>query len=65
MYIVETKGREDLDDLRKIDRLKQWCRDANALQPDCRYHALYVKQEEFEKYRPQTFRQLVQMLSGY
>ena len=30
VFIVETKGREDLDDIRKIRRLAQWCRDVNA-----------------------------------
>ena len=28
-FIVETKGREDLDDPLKIERLKQWCEDIN------------------------------------
>ncbi len=31
-YIAETKGREDLDDIRKIKRLVQWCNDVNKLQ---------------------------------
>ena len=29
IWIVETKGREDLDDPLKISRLKQWCDDVN------------------------------------
>lgn len=62
VYVVETKGREDLDDPLKIERLKQWCNDANGLQKDARYHALYVQQEQFEKYRPQTFQKLAEML---
>ncbi|MFA4845596.1 MAG: DEAD/DEAH box helicase family protein [Patescibacteria group bacterium] len=59
VYIVETKGREDLDDPRKIDRLKQWCVDANALQKNVRYGWLYVKQEEYEKRRPHSFQELI------
>jgi type III restriction enzyme len=51
IFIVETKGREDLDDLRKIDRLRQWCRDVNALNPSKIFIPLYVKQEDFEKNR--------------
>lgn len=51
IFIVETKGREDLDDLRKIERLKQWCEDVNDLIPGKMYIPLYVKQEDFEKNR--------------
>lgn len=29
VYIVETKGGEDLDDPLKISRLAQWCEDAD------------------------------------
>ena len=59
LYIVETKGREDLDDVLKIARLKQWCEDINAVQKDVRITPLYVKQEEYEKYRPKNFATLV------
>lgn len=60
-YIVETKGREDLDDPLKIERLKQWCEDVNKRQTKIRYSMLYVKQGEFEKYKPQSFIQLVKL----
>lgn len=63
VYVVETKGREDLDDPKKIQRLRQWCVDANSLQKETRYHALYVQQEQFEKYRPQSFQQLSDTLA--
>ena len=33
-FIVETKGREDLDDVRKIKRLSTWCKDINTVQKD-------------------------------
>ncbi len=55
VYIIETKGREDLDDPRKIERLKQWCRDVNTLQNKVSYEMLYVKQDEWEKYHPKSF----------
>lgn len=55
VYIVETKGREDLDDPRKVERLSQWCADANAFQSKIHYGMLYVKQDDWEKYRPKTF----------
>lgn len=61
VYIIETKGREDLDDPRKIDRLRQWCEDVNAAQSDIKYGWLYVKQEDFEKYKPQSFDDLLAM----
>lgn len=53
--IVETKGREDLDDPLKVARLKEWCADANARQKKITCSMLYVKQEEWEKYRPKSF----------
>lgn len=51
IYIIETKGREDLDDVRKINRLKTWCEDVNKTQSEVKYIPLYVKQEEWGKYR--------------
>jgi len=59
IYIIGTKGREDLDDLLKIKRLKQWREDANERQKKIKYEMLYVKQEEWEKYKPKDFRELV------
>ncbi len=59
VFIVETKGREDLDDVEKVKRLYQWCDDINAAQNKIKFTALYVKQEEFEKYTPKDFGELV------
>jgi len=63
VYIVETKGREDLDDPLKIDRLRQWCEDANDRQKRIKYQMLYVKQDEWEKYRPDSFGKLIKVFS--
>lgn len=60
IYIVETKGREDLDDIEKIKRLVQWCEDATERQKRNIYKMLYVKQEEWDKYKPTSFKQLVE-----
>lgn len=62
IYIVETKGREDLDDIEKIKRLRQWCEDVNAVQKD-KYRMLYIKQEEWEKLepRPRSFQELIRV----
>jgi type III restriction enzyme len=49
--IVETKGREDLEDIRKIERLKQWCKDVNAIQNEGTYIPVYVKEEDFNANR--------------
>jgi type III restriction enzyme len=47
-YILETKGREDLDDLRKIKRLATWCSDINTSQSQYKYTPVYVKQEKWD-----------------
>jgi len=47
-YIVETKGREDLDDIRKIQRLFVWCKDINTAQKEYTYSPVYIKQEKWE-----------------
>ena len=60
IYIVETKGREDLDDVEKIKRLYQWRDDINAAQNKIKFAVLYVKQEDYEKYKPKNFAQLAE-----
>jgi type III restriction enzyme len=61
VYIIETKGREDLDDMKKIKRLEQWCEDVNASQTEQTFHMLYVMQEEWDRLRqePKTFEERV------
>ena len=56
-YVVETKGREDLDDIEKIKRLEQWCADVNVSQKSAVYKILYIKQEEWEaqQQKPRSF----------
>ena len=63
IYIVETKGREDLDDVEKIKRLYQWCDDINSVQNKVKFTALYVKQKDYEKYTPKSFEELVNNFS--
>lgn len=48
-YVVETKGREDLDDIRKIKRLETWCNDVNNTQSEYTYTPVYIKQEKWEE----------------
>lgn len=65
IVIVEIKGREDLDVPQKIGRLSQWCEDINHVQSDVVYDFVYVDQENFEKYKPSSFMQLVELFSEY
>ncbi len=60
-YVVETKGREDLDDIEKIKRLEQWCGDVNASQKNAKYVMLYIKQEDWEalSQKPRSFSEVV------
>ncbi len=64
-YVVETKGREDLDDVEKIKRLEQWCDDVNANQKKATYKMLYIKQEAWEKLaqKPHSFGEVVRAWS--
>ncbi|TAN11667.1 MAG: type III restriction endonuclease subunit R [Chitinophagaceae bacterium] len=48
-FLVETKGREDLEDVRKIKRLQIWCSDVNKVQKEYTYTPVYVKQEMWDK----------------
>ncbi len=50
IYIVETKGQEDLDVLLKMQQLRQWCEDINQAQSDVTYDFVYVDMENFEWY---------------
>ncbi len=59
LWIIETKGREDLDDPPKWERLQQWCADATAKDEGGRcYRSLFVRQEEWEELKPRRFAQL-------
>jgi type III restriction enzyme len=62
IYVVETKGRVDIDVPRKMQRLAQWCADATAAsraEGGPPYRFVYVDQAGFEKYRPDRFAALV------
>jgi len=63
--VVETKGQEDLDVPLKMQRLSQWCEDINRVQTDVKYDFVYVDQEGFEKYKPDSFRRLIDSFREY
>lgn len=54
IYIVETKGQEELDVPLKMERLKQWCADINKAQSAVRFD-----------YVPKTLESLVTSLREY
>lgn len=65
VFIVETKGREELDLPSKMARLRQWCADVNRAQSAVRYDFGYVDQPAFEHYRPTSLRALVKSFTDY
>jgi len=63
IWVIETKGREDLDDVEKIKRLAQWCNDLNKAQSKVQIGWLYIEQEQFEKYKPKNYLELVKLFN--
>ena len=64
-YVVETKGREDLDVPLKMQRLRQWCEDINRAQTDIAYDYVYVDEDSIEKYNPSSFKDLAANFREY
>jgi len=65
IVVVETKGREDFDVPLKMARLRQWCEDINRMQNDMRYDYVFVDEGSFEKYKPASFKQLMENFREY
>ena len=65
VFIVETKGHEDLDDPLKLARLSQWCDDINGLQTRVKYDFVYVDEEGFHKFKPSSLKELVESFAAY
>jgi type III restriction enzyme len=68
VWIIETKGREELDVPQKMVRLRQWCIDAteaSKAEGGTRYGFVYVDQESFEQHRPSSFAGLVNAFTEY
>ena len=65
IYVVETKGQEDLDVPLKMARLKQWCDDINQAQVEVRYDFVFVDEAGFKKYTPNSFAALVTAFQEY
>lgn len=66
VWVVETKGREELDLPQKMERLKQWCADATAAEDNgATYDFVFVDQAGFEKHTPTTFEALAESFTEY
>lgn len=71
VWLVETKGRAELDLPQKMARLRLWCADATAAESaeggptDRRYDFVYVDQPGFEEHRPTTFAALAASFTEY
>jgi type III restriction enzyme len=63
LWIIETKGKADLDVPLKWERLVNWCQDA-SVQSGKSIKPLYVLQTEWDKYRPKSFSQLCSTFIG-
>jgi type III restriction enzyme len=68
VWIIETKGRAELELPQKMQRLAQWCADATeacAGQDGAVFKFVYVDQAGFEKHRPTTFAALPASFRDY
>ena len=68
VWVVETKGREELDLPQKMARLRQWCEDATTATKDDGgppYHFVYVDQQSFEQHKPSSFAGLASTFREY
>ena len=68
VWVVETKGRAELDLPQKMNRLRQWCEDAtaaSAYEDRVEYRFVYVDQAGFEKHPPSSFAGLAKSFTQY
>jgi len=68
VWIVETKGQEELELPRKMGRLRQWCEDATAAsqaEGGPEYRFVYVDQKGYERAQPGSFAALIAGFTDY
>lgn len=68
IYVIETKGREELDLPQKMSRLRQWCDEVTAAsraEGGPAYRFVYVDEEGFKTHRPTSFQGLVDTFREY
>ncbi|HEQ99138.1 MAG TPA: type III restriction endonuclease subunit R [candidate division Zixibacteria bacterium] len=65
IWIVETKGLEDLDVPLKMARLRQWCEDTNKAQSKVKYDFVFVDEKSFKEFKPSSFESLLSSFTKY
>ena len=68
VWIVETKGREEIDVPRKMARLRQWCEDAtaaSAADDGHVYRFVFVDQKGFDRHTPASMTALAVSFTEY
>ena len=63
MFVVETKGLEDLEVARKDERMKQWCKDASRASGQS-WQYLKVLEDDFKRYQFKSFEDIVTFIGG-
>ncbi|OHA06811.1 MAG: hypothetical protein A3B34_02575 [Candidatus Sungbacteria bacterium RIFCSPLOWO2_01_FULL_54_21] len=61
MFVVETKGLEDLEVARKDERIKEWCKDASRITGQ-RWQYLKVLEDDFKRYSFNEFKDVANFL---
>ena len=61
LFVVETKGREDINDPLKLKRLRAWCDDVNRQGLPAKWDFVLVKEEDFRKYNFRSFKKLLKV----
>jgi len=62
-FIIETKGREDIDVIHKDKRIKLWCQDATKLTKS-KWIFKRIDQQDFQKYRFRSVKELISTLKN-
>lgn len=65
IFIIETKGLEDLDVPLKIRRLNTWGNDINMLQSQVKFDWIFVDEKSFKEYNPNNFSELSSSFNRY
>ena len=65
IFIIETKGLEDLDVPLKIRRLNTWCNDINILQSQVKFDWIFIDEKSFKEYNPKSFYELISSFNRY
>jgi type III restriction enzyme len=66
VWLIETKGRQELDLPQKMARLRQWCEDATKAEENGqKYDFVFCDQIGFEKHQPKSFAALAASFREY